>query len=98
MKRLVNISLSRDGPCDILYHPAGFGHGVEQSEAVVRQIESLGGQGLFIRTDVSRRADIEALVAGTIARFGRLDYAVNNAGISRTGSHTDCGYRTGCLE
>jgi A-factor type gamma-butyrolactone 1'-reductase (1S-forming) len=55
---------------------------VEQSEAVVRQIESLDGQGLFIRTDVSRRADIEALVAGTIARFGRLDCAVNNAGIS----------------
>ena len=55
---------------------------VEQSEAVVRQIESLGGQGLFIRTDVNRRADIEALVAGTIARFGRLDCAVNNAGIS----------------
>jgi NAD(P)-dependent dehydrogenase (short-subunit alcohol dehydrogenase family) len=55
---------------------------VEQSEAVVRQIESLGGHGLFIRTDVSRRADIEALVAGTIARFGSLDCAVNNAGIS----------------
>lgn len=55
---------------------------VEQSEAVVRQIESLGGQGLFIRTDVRRRADIEALVADTVARFGRLDCAVNNAGIT----------------
>jgi NAD(P)-dependent dehydrogenase (short-subunit alcohol dehydrogenase family) len=54
----------------------------EQSDAVVRQIESLGGQGLFIRTDVRRRADIEALVAGTVARFGRLDCAINNAGIT----------------
>jgi NAD(P)-dependent dehydrogenase (short-subunit alcohol dehydrogenase family) len=54
----------------------------EQSEAVVRQIESLGGEGLFIRTDVRRRADIEALVAGTVARFGRLDCAINNAGIT----------------
>jgi A-factor type gamma-butyrolactone 1'-reductase (1S-forming) len=37
---------------------------------------------MFIRTDVRQRADIEALVAGTVARFGRLDCAVNNAGIS----------------
>ena len=54
----------------------------EQSEAVVRQIESFGGQGLFIRTDVTRRADIEVLVAGTVAHFGRLDCAINNAGIT----------------
>jgi A-factor type gamma-butyrolactone 1'-reductase (1S-forming) len=54
----------------------------EQSEAVVQQIESLGGQGLFIRTDVREGADIEALVAGTVTRFGRLDCAVNNAGIT----------------
>ena len=54
----------------------------EQSEAVVRQIEALGSEGLFTQTDVTRRADIEALVDGTLARFGRLDCAVNNAGIS----------------
>ncbi len=54
----------------------------EQSEAVIRQIEGLGGQGLFIRTDVTRRSDIEALVAGTVAHFGRLDCAINNAGIT----------------
>ena len=54
----------------------------EQSETVVQQIESLGGQGLFIRTDVREEADIEALVAGTVTRFGRLDCAVNNAGIT----------------
>ena len=54
----------------------------EQSEAVVRQIESLGGQGLFIRTDVRLQTDIEALVAGAVARFGRLDCAINNAGVT----------------
>jgi NAD(P)-dependent dehydrogenase (short-subunit alcohol dehydrogenase family) len=51
-------------------------------EAVVRQIEALGGKGLFVRTDVTRTPDIEALVARTPDRFGRLDCAVNNAGIS----------------
>ncbi len=53
----------------------------DKSEAVVREIEALGAEGLFVRTDVSKRADIEALVEATLARFGRLDCAVNNAGI-----------------
>ncbi len=56
---------------------------MEQSEAVVRQIECLGGQGLCIRTDVRQPADIEALVCGTVARFGRLDCAINNVGSTR---------------
>jgi NAD(P)-dependent dehydrogenase (short-subunit alcohol dehydrogenase family) len=54
----------------------------DESEAVVREIERLGGEGLFIRTDVARHADIAAMVEGTLARFGRLDCAVNNAGIA----------------
>jgi NAD(P)-dependent dehydrogenase (short-subunit alcohol dehydrogenase family) len=37
---------------------------------------------LFIKTDVTKRADIEALVNGTVAEFGKLDCAVNNAGIA----------------
>jgi NAD(P)-dependent dehydrogenase (short-subunit alcohol dehydrogenase family) len=53
----------------------------DNSEAVVRQIEELGTEGLFLQTDVSKRAEVEALVEGTLARFGRLDCAVNNAGI-----------------
>jgi len=39
---------------------------------------------LFIKTDVTKRADIEALVNGTVAEFGKLDCAVNNAGIEET--------------
>ena len=54
----------------------------DKGQAVARKIDALGGEGLFIRTDVTRRADIVALVGGTVARFGRLDYAVNNAGIA----------------
>ena len=34
----------------------------DKSQEVVRQIEALGGAGLFIQTDVAKRADIEALV------------------------------------
>src|SRR5438270_12180441 len=54
----------------------------DKSAAVVRQIEELGGHGFFIQTDVTKRADVEALVEGTLARFGRLDCAVHNAGIA----------------
>jgi A-factor type gamma-butyrolactone 1'-reductase (1S-forming) len=54
----------------------------DQSEAVVAQIRALGGEGFFVGTDVSRAADIQAMVQTTLARFGRLDCAVNNAGIA----------------
>ena len=54
----------------------------EQSESVVRQIESLGSDGYFVRTDVSKAAEIEAMVKSALDRFGRLDCAVNNAGVT----------------
>ena len=54
----------------------------DKGQAVAQKINSLGGEGLFIRTDVTKREDIEALVNDTVARFVRLDCAVNNAGIS----------------
>jgi NAD(P)-dependent dehydrogenase (short-subunit alcohol dehydrogenase family) len=54
----------------------------DQSESVVRQIEKAGGEGLFVQTDVSKGADIEAMVARTVEKFGRLDCAFNNAGIT----------------
>jgi len=49
---------------------------------VVRQIEKAGGEGFFVQTDVSKSADIEAMVARTVEKFGRLDCAFNNAGIT----------------
>ncbi len=54
----------------------------DKSQAAVRQIKAVGGEGAFIKTDVTKRAEIEALVEGTVATFGRLDCAVNNAGIT----------------
>lgn len=48
--------------------------------AVVAKIEAAGGQALAVPTDVTRRADLEALVARAAATYGRLDILVNNAG------------------
>jgi NAD(P)-dependent dehydrogenase (short-subunit alcohol dehydrogenase family) len=47
----------------------------------VREIEQAGGEALFVRTDVAREADVQTLVAKTVERFGRLDFAFNNVGI-----------------
>ena len=54
----------------------------EQGQAVLDRIVAAGGEGLFIRADVTVRADVQAMVAKTVERFGRLDGAVNNAGIT----------------
>lgn len=48
----------------------------------MEKIKALGAEGLFIKTDVTKRADIEALIDGTVAKIGKLDCAVNNAGIT----------------
>lgn len=55
---------------------------VEQGEAVVRKIAAAGGEAHFVPADISRAADAEAVVRETLGKFGRLDCAVNNAGIS----------------
>lgn len=44
-------------------------------------VRAAGGDGLFVKTDVSRAADVHALVQKTVAKFGRLDVAFNNAGV-----------------
>jgi len=46
---------------------------------VVRRIEELGSQGRAFKTDVGDKAEVEALVAGTVQAFGRLDILVNCA-------------------
>jgi len=40
-----------------------------------------GGDGFFVKTDVAKAADVQALVQKTVDKFGRLDTAFNNAGI-----------------
>jgi NAD(P)-dependent dehydrogenase (short-subunit alcohol dehydrogenase family) len=46
-------------------------------------LRAAGGDGLFVRADVRVEADVEAMVAKTVEAYGRLDCAVNNAGVVR---------------
>ena len=47
----------------------------------VQLIEQSGGEASFIKTDVSDPTDCAKLVSQTVERYGRLDFACNNAGI-----------------
>lgn len=53
----------------------------ERGEETAHRIEKEGGAAAFLRADVSRPEDCEALAAVALDRYGRLDVACNNAGV-----------------
>src|SRR6202041_1869071 len=50
-------------------------------DAVVQEITASGGKAIGFATDVTKRAEVEALIQKAVASFGRIDVVVNNAGI-----------------
>jgi NAD(P)-dependent dehydrogenase (short-subunit alcohol dehydrogenase family) len=52
----------------------------DTGRAAAQEIEGRNGRALFVRADVSVEADVAKLVETTVATFGRVDFAVNNAG------------------
>src|ERR1700685_2066981 len=52
----------------------------EAGKTLVKELRALGSEAEFINADVRKGDDVRALVDQTVARFGRLDVAVNNAG------------------
>lgn len=58
--------------------------GVEGGEETVNRIKKTGGEAIFVKTDVSKAAEVEALVTRTVETYGRLDCAFNNAGTEGT--------------
>ncbi|MDR3404681.1 MAG: glucose 1-dehydrogenase [Chthoniobacter sp.] len=63
-------------------HVVVSGRRATEGAESVTLIEQAGGKGLFVQSDVAREEDSASAVARTVAHFGRLDFAFNNAGIS----------------
>jgi NAD(P)-dependent dehydrogenase (short-subunit alcohol dehydrogenase family) len=60
-----------------------------EGQAVVEAIKNAGGEATFVRADVSKESDVQALVAKTVEIYGRLDVAFNNAGVELLGPITE---------
>ena len=55
----------------------------KEGHEVTAEIKALGGEAIFVKTDVSKARDVKAMVEQTLATFGRLDFAFNNAGVEQ---------------
>jgi len=53
----------------------------DEEQTTLKQIKEAGGQAIFQKCDVSKSAEVKAMVDKTVATYGRLDFAFNNAGI-----------------
>lgn len=63
------------------------GRRAELGEQVVRSIRDQGGSATFVRTDVTRTAELQAMVRTAVETYGRLDILVNNAVTGTRESH-----------
>jgi NAD(P)-dependent dehydrogenase (short-subunit alcohol dehydrogenase family) len=57
------------------------GRRMDEGEETVRLIQEAGGEAIFVQADVTKEADVKAMVDKTVDVFGRLDIAFNNAGM-----------------
>ena len=61
----------------------------ERGNKVAAEVEAVGVHAMFVHADISSPDEVDELVNRTVERFGRIDYAFNNAGIEGTPAPTD---------
>ena len=62
----------------------------KRGREVVELMTAMPGEARFVKADVSKAAEVEALVETVVSTYGRLDYAVNNAGLGAFASTVEC--------
>jgi 3-oxoacyl-[acyl-carrier protein] reductase len=77
--RAIAMELAQHG-ADVIVNYAG---NEAAALEVVAAIEALGRSAVAVKGNVASSADVEAMVSGTLERFGKIDILVNNAGITR---------------
>jgi NAD(P)-dependent dehydrogenase (short-subunit alcohol dehydrogenase family) len=55
----------------------------KEGHDVIAEIKALGGEAIFVKTDVSKENDVKVMIEQTLATFARLDFAFNNAGVEQ---------------
>ncbi|MEO6183603.1 MAG: glucose 1-dehydrogenase [Verrucomicrobiota bacterium] len=81
--RVSAIALAREGAKVLVSDVA-----VSEGEATAKMITAAGGQATFVKADVTKSSEVEAMVRAAIETFGRLDFAMNNAGIDGVRART----------
>lgn len=84
--RAVSESLARAGASAVVVN---YSRSKEDAEATAAALGELGCEGVAYQASVAQDADVRAMVAATVSRFGRLDVLVNNAGTTRFIPHDD---------
>jgi NAD(P)-dependent dehydrogenase (short-subunit alcohol dehydrogenase family) len=72
--RATALAFAREGASVVI-----ASRGETRGAAVLDEVRAFGAAAEFVRADVSQPGDVEALIARTLSRFGRIDIAVNNA-------------------
>lgn len=67
----------------------GTGRSVELGEQIAQEIRAVGGESIFVRCDVSKKADVDQVIAETLNAFGTVDIVVNNAGVNHAADFFD---------
>lgn len=55
----------------------------KEGNEIAEKINQNGGEAMFVQTDIQKTEDVKNMVAKTVEKFGRLDFAVNNAGVEQ---------------
>ena len=83
--RAITLALGREGADVVVNYDVSAGPAAE----VVGALEKLGRRALAVKADVAIEGEVRAMIDGALARFGRLDVLVNNAGLMVRGPFLD---------
>ena len=81
--RVSAVALAKEGANVVVSDVAA-----SEGEATVQLITAAGGQAVFVKADVTKSGEVEAMIQAAVKAFGRLDFALNNAGIDGVRART----------
>lgn len=78
--RVTALAFAREGAKVVVTNSSN----IEKGQETIAMIKEIGGEAIHIKTDVSKAVEVEAMVNTVIKKYGRLDFAFNNAGCGDT--------------